>query len=106
MPMATVATMNTFGSSQGVPRSFVIHVSKSTNTWENALYTEPLLSGSTRGNMPLTSDFRMSRARWAVQKVSLSGAKGAKGAKSPATTGSALHKRASMWKGRWPAFSL
>ena len=91
----TAASMGTFLESQGVPHNFIVLETRSTSTRENALYTKPLLSDSTGGNVLLTSDFHMFRARRTFQKVGLH--------VLPRPIPDVL-KRASTWKGRWPAF--
>jgi len=91
----TAASMGTFLECQGVPTSVITLETRSTSTRENALYTQPLLSASTGRRVLLTSDFHMFRARRVFQRLGIN--------VSPRPIPDVL-KRASTWKGRWPAF--
>jgi uncharacterized SAM-binding protein YcdF (DUF218 family) len=88
-------SMAEFVESQGVPPERVVRETRSNSTWENALYTQPLLWNSASPPVLLTSDFHMFRARRAFEKLGI--------AVQPRPIPDAL-KRATTWRGRWPAF--
>lgn len=89
------ASMGAFLESQGVPSNLIVLETRSTSTRENALYTKPLLSGSTGRTVLLTSDFHMFRARRAFQKLGIN--------VLPRPIPDAI-KRGTTWRGRWPGF--
>ena len=89
------ASMGTFLECQGVPASVIVLETRSTSTRENAVYTQPLLSSTTGRRVLLTSDFHMFRARRVFERL---------GIKVSARPIPDVLKRASTWKGRWPAF--
>jgi uncharacterized SAM-binding protein YcdF (DUF218 family) len=95
MGIPIAASMGAFLESQGVPHNIIVLETRSASTRENAFYTKPLLSERTGQNVLLTSDFHMFRARRTFQRVGLS--------VLPRPIPDVL-KRASTWKGRWPAF--
>jgi uncharacterized SAM-binding protein YcdF (DUF218 family) len=88
-------SMAEFVESQGVPPERVVRETRSTSTRENALYTQPLLANSASPPVLLTSDFHMFRARRAFEKLGI--------VVQPRPIPDAL-KRATTWRGRWPAF--
>jgi uncharacterized SAM-binding protein YcdF (DUF218 family) len=87
--------MAEFVESQGVPPERVVLETRSISTRENALYTQPLLADGASPPVLMTSDFHMFRARRAFEKLGMKVA--------PRPIPDAL-KRATNWKGRWPAF--
>ena len=91
----TAVSMGTFLECQGVPASVISLETRSTSTRENAFYTQPLLGRSTGRPVLLTSDFHMFRAQRVFQRLGIN--------VSPRPIPDVL-KRASTWKGRWPAF--
>jgi uncharacterized SAM-binding protein YcdF (DUF218 family) len=91
----TAASMRAFLECQGVPREIIVVETQARNTRENALYTKPLLSNSAGQRVLLTSDFHMFRARRVFEKVGID--------VRPRPIPDVL-KRASTWRGRWPAF--
>jgi uncharacterized SAM-binding protein YcdF (DUF218 family) len=87
--------MAEFVESQGVPPERVVLETRSISTRENALYTQPLLADGAPPPVLMTSDFHMFRARRAFEKLGM--------VVQPRPIPDAL-KRATNWKGRWPAF--
>jgi uncharacterized SAM-binding protein YcdF (DUF218 family) len=92
---STAASMGRFLECQGVPGSVIALETQSTSTRENALYTQPLLSGRIGRRVLLTSDFHMFRAHRVFERLGIN--------VSPRPIPDVL-KRASTWKERWPAF--
>jgi uncharacterized SAM-binding protein YcdF (DUF218 family) len=88
-------SMDEFVESQGVPRQAIVLETRSTSTRENAIFTQPILSGGAAPPVLMTSDYHMFRARRVFEKLG--------GVVQPRPIPDAL-KRATNWQGRWPVF--
>ncbi len=84
-----------FLQSNGVPGNLIQVETASRNTRENALYTARLLASVPGRKVLLTSDYHMFRACRAFAKAGL------QVFPHPIPD---VEKRASRWRGRWPAF--
>jgi uncharacterized SAM-binding protein YcdF (DUF218 family) len=89
------STMADFLICQGVPRDKILLESRSTSTRENAVYTTEMLRSVPGSKVLLTSDYHMYRASCAFRKTGL---------QVLSRPYPDVLKRASFWRGRWPAF--
>ena len=80
---------------EGVPADVLATEDASQSTHENALYTARLLAGDNGSKVLLTSDYHMFRAVRAFRKA------GMNVLPRPIPD---VHKRATQWLRRWPAF--
>jgi len=80
---------------QGVPRTAIRLETRSETTRENALYSAELLKSTPGPLVLITSDYHMFRAYRCFRKVGLE--------VLPNPSPDVL-KRATSWRGRWPAF--
>ncbi len=87
--------MRDFLVCQGVPPGVIRLESKSGNTYENAVNTAHLLAAERGQKVLLTSDYHMFRAVRAFEKAGLT--------VTPRPYPD-VRKRATQWRGRWPAF--
>ena len=92
---SVAAAIRDFLQSQGVPPEVMLLEERSNSTRENAVFTKELLHGEDTQLVLLTSDYHMFRARRAFERVGLHVAP------RPYPD---VRKRATSWRGRWPAF--
>ena len=84
-----------FVLSQGVPEKVIRVESRSNSTRENALFTAALLRDTPGRKLLLTSEYHMFRASRAFRKAGLD---------VLTLPFPDVQKRATLWRGRWPAF--
>ncbi len=94
-PVPIADAMRDFMVSQGVPPGVIITETNSTSTRENGLCVREVLDGLPGSKVLMTSDFHMFRAFRVFRKLGMEAA--------PRPIPDAL-KRASRYRGRWPAF--
>ena len=94
-PVPVARDMKNYMVREGIPPAIILTETASHSTRQNALFSKPLLEDIRGRKVLLTSDFHMFRAHRVFRKLGLE--------VSPRPVPD-VRKRASDWKGRWPAF--